>query len=247
MYYLYCISYRITDEIKARKEAEKPFWWEHLHPEVKDLPIDEIEKTLIAGGISPEKIKEMTRHEKYMAVSEGHHFLEISELQKKIAEIPVVVPSIQPVGPVVVSNLDFLNGNIAGSGSGQLPSPNQPIVNQNMAGMPAGDDFEPISLSAKVQPNMGPALPDDYMRNPANQIKEEELLENKQPFNQPVQNVGPMPGRGTGNELRKYAQSIVRQTVNQVNQDADKIPDSISHLKEQDLLNAVINELQNIK
>jgi hypothetical protein len=48
-------------------------------------------------------------------------------------------------------------------------------------------------------------------------------------------------------EIRKYAQSIVRQTVQQINHKADEIPDDVALMKENELLQAVINELQTLK
>jgi hypothetical protein len=53
--------------------------------------------------------------------------------------------------------------------------------------------------------------------------------------------------KSTSPDVRKYAQSIVRQTVQQINNKADEIPDSVAVMKEQELLQAVINELQTLK
>jgi hypothetical protein len=54
-------------------------------------------------------------------------------------------------------------------------------------------------------------------------------------------------GAASSPEVRKYAQSIVRQTVQQINHKADEIPDDVALMKEQELLQAVINELQTLK
>jgi hypothetical protein len=79
MYYIYKIAYRISDEIIAKKEAEKPFWWEHLHPEVKGQSIEEIEKGILEAGTPAEKLAEMTKHEKFLAVSEGCYVIDSKE------------------------------------------------------------------------------------------------------------------------------------------------------------------------
>jgi poly-gamma-glutamate capsule biosynthesis protein CapA/YwtB (metallophosphatase superfamily) len=61
-------------------------------------------------------------------------------------------------------------------------------------------------------------------------------------------NMGGGSGGGANSpEVRKYAQSIVRQTVQQINHKADEIPDDVALMKEQELLQAVINELQNLR
>jgi hypothetical protein len=48
-------------------------------------------------------------------------------------------------------------------------------------------------------------------------------------------------------EIRRYAQSIVGLTVKEINIKADSVPDNVAVMKEQELLDAVISELKEVR
>ncbi len=238
--------------MKAQQEAEKPFWWEHLHPEVKDKSIEEIEKELLQGNTLPEKIARMTRHEKYLAISEGYYVAQCKDTEIIRAELETLKKDSER------SKTSFLN---------QSSIPNQ----QNTE-----DNFEPIVFGQKpVTPIQSVKSPDDSLfaagssaslmggsppqlnsgLNNSGGINNSDLsalggIKDDSSFAGEMNSVGgpsslqvPMNSA----EIRKYAQSIVSKTVNDINAKADEIPDDVAVMKEHELLQAVINELQTLK
>ena len=267
-YYIYCIAYRITDEIKAKKEAEKPFWWEHLHAEVKEKPIEEIEKLLLEGGIPKEKLDEMSKHEKYLAVSEGCYVVDCKEHEKEIAEMESLrkqvemhrtsflnkpftnnaLQSQEEFKPVEFGKTGDIPINVGGNEP--LPSPIPPI--DNMAAKMDESPFSSNTLnSAMSAPKPNLDVDDEHFKILSENISDDDLKDDS-PFNKNVASNGMDMGGGNAGgmskpEIRKYAQSIVRQTVQQINHKADEIPDDVAIMKENELLQAVINELQTLK
>jgi hypothetical protein len=267
-YYIYSIAYRISDEIKAKKEAEKPYWWEHLHPEIKEKPIEEIDKMITDAGISPEKLAEMTKHEKYMAVSEGCYVVDSREAEKELSQMEALKKELER------SKTSFIPQN---TGSFGIPQQQQefkaiefgktgevPItpIATTPALNPMGSHIEESSFTSPMKsPNMD--IDDEHLKIMSSNVNDDDLGgSNDSPFGQSNNggndmdmgmsmgggNMGGGSGGGANSpEVRKYAQSIVRQTVQQINHKADEIPDDVALMKEQELLQAVINELQNLR
>jgi hypothetical protein len=249
-YYIYKIAYRISDEIKAKKDAEKPFWWEHLHPEVKEKPIEEIDKLLAEGGVLPEALTEMTKHEKYMAISEGCYVIDSQKAAQELAELDSLKKEVER------SKTNFLNQPM--NNYGQQNVELQPIefgkVGDNSHIISSVPPIDPMAtkitggLGGNVESPFSPVAPvnsmnnsmdfdDEHVKIMAENIKDDDIFGGD----------GGGMSKSTSPDVRKYAQSIVRQTVQQINNKADEIPDSVAVMKEQELLQAVINELQTLK
>lgn len=249
MYYIYKIAYRISDEIKAQKEAEKPYWWEHLHSNVKDQSIEEIDKHILEGGVPAEKLAEMTKYEKYMAVSEGCYVVDGQDAEKVNEELESLKKEVER------SKTSFLN---------------QPTNNLQHQQQGTQDIFEPIEFGKPVSKpntipsgesfNTPPAVKADEGAIPPLEIPgapalSPEVLTDGPKDNEPFS--GALKGDNAFNsaapagknsaELRRHAQSIVGKVVNEVNAKADGIPDDIAVMKEQELLQAVIQELQTLR
>lgn len=267
-YIIYCIAYRITDEMKAKKEAEKPFWWEHLHSEVKDKTIEEIDKLLLEGGIPKEKLDEMTKHEKYMAISEGCYVVDCREHEKEIAELETLRKEIER------NKTSFINQHIANNGANVSPIIQEelkPIEFGKVGEIPSGDNqmpsaippIDPMSIKMEESPFSSSSSPinspsqktsmdidDEHLKILSDNVKDDDLMDDDKNGMGMGMGNGMNMSSGFGGskpELKKYAQSIVRQTVQQINNKADEIPDDVALLKEQELLQAVINELQGLK
>ena len=221
--------------MKAQKEAEKPFWWELLHPEVKDKTIEEIEKGLLEGHTLPDKLAGMSKHEKYLAASEGFYAVQTKDTESLRTELetlkqesktgflnqpassahPVVEESFEPIVfgqkqaqvPASISETSNFNGlNQSTPSSMEMPAQTVPMASNGLD-MPSPASMEPNSpFNADVS----------------------------SPSNQNIQN---------GAEVRKYAQSIVLKTVNDINSKATQIPQDLS-ITESELLSAVVEELQ---
>jgi|688.fasta_scaffold288886_3 hypothetical protein len=261
-YYIYSIAYRISDEIKAKKEAEKPYWWEHLHPEIKEKPIEEIDKMITDAGISPEKLAEMTKHEKYMAVSEGCYVVDSREAEKELSQMEALKKELER------SKTSFIPQN---TGSFGIPQQQQefkaiefgktgevPItpIATTPAFNPMDSHIEESSFTSPMKsPNMD--IDDEHLNIMSSNINDDDLNGSNDSFGQSnnggndmgisMGSMGGGMGAASSPEVRKYAQSIVRQTVQQINHKADEIPDDVALMKEQELLQAVINELQTLK
>lgn len=146
MYLIYKIGYEISDEIKRRKENEKPFYWDHIHPEIKDLSEPEVDKYLLDGGLAPEKIKELSKHMKYLIVSEGLYAVQIKELEaNNVAAIATAATA---------SSSAFLDTGSKLNPDSTIPALAEPVP---AAGEPPTiaplDEFEPMAFGAK------PAVP----------------------------------------------------------------------------------------
>lgn len=266
-YYIYCIAYRISDEIKAKKEAEKPYWWEHLHPEIKDKSIEEIEKMITEAGISPEKLAEMTKHEKYMAVSEGCYVVDCREAEKELAQMDALKKELER------SKTSFIPQNTGNFGipqqeefkpiefgkKGEVPITSASAMSNPMSS-PMTSDFSPMAAKVEESPFSSSAdksssldIDDEHLKIMSANINDDDLMQSSSssPFGQSKDSFGDMNmnmgGGATSPDVRKYAQSIVKQTVAQINNKADEIPDDVAVMKEQELLQAVINELQTLK
>jgi hypothetical protein len=270
-YYIYSIAYRISDEIKAKKEAEKPYWWEHLHPEIKEKPIEEIDKMITDAGISPEKLAEMTKHEKYMAVSEGCYVVDCREAEKELSQMEALKKELER------SKTSFIPQNTGSFGIPQqqeefkaiefgktceipITSANSPSANPFGSASPtlnsAPSHMEESSFTSPMK-SSSMDIDDEHLSIMSSNISDDDLNQpsNSSPFGQSFGSGNDMDMGGGGNmgggsnspEVRKYAQSIVRQTVQQINHKADEIPDDVALMKEQELLQAVINELQSLR
>jgi hypothetical protein len=258
MYYIYKIAYRISDEIIAKKEAEKPFWWEHLHPEVKDQTIEEIEKGILEAGTPAEKLAEMTKHEKFLAVSEGCYVIDSKESFRVSQELESLKKDVERNKASFVSHA---NPNIQ-----QVQETYEPIP----FGNPTPKQVDPLALPSAIPPSTispnesgftipgepsSPSMPknndplsldDDHLKIMAANVKDSDLKDDEdKPFGGSLAgNSSSTPGKA---ELRKYAQSIVSKTVSDINAKADGIPDDVAIMKEQELLQAVIDELKSLK
>lgn len=246
MYQIYCIAYRISDEMERQKAEEKPFWWEHLHAEVRDKPIEEIEKMLLDAGVPKEVVDGMDRKEKYLAVSEGCYAIDCEEYEKKMSGM---------------DKTSFLNKNNAAQADMGNVGGNSPASTQTLS---KGGSMEPLSMERPSEaeintpPPMSDAndIDDDFIKTHANSISDDDLNDDfdkkkamMNPFEGNVKPVGGGMAASSNNsvEIRKMAQSIVRETVNKINTKADGIPETISPQAEQDLLRAVVDELQSLR
>jgi hypothetical protein len=238
---LYCIAYRISDDIKAQKEAIKPFWWEHLHPEVKEETIEEVEKELLeTGNISAEKIAEMPKNEKYMALSEGYYCIDCQNADKAAQELEALKKEVEQ------SKTLFLN----------QPSASQPATQQSQQSQQSQiiqqDSLEPIAIGQRplvdippVTQGSGIKLDDEHLSIVSSQIKDEDLKDDSSPFGGALKGDDKIPATSPSKaELRRYAQSIVSATIKDINNKADSIPDDVAVMKEQELLQAVVDELK---
>lgn len=272
-YYIYSIAYRISDEIKAKKEAEKPYWWEHLHPEIKEKPIEEIEKMITDAGISPEKLAEMSKHEKYMAVSEGCYVVDSREAEKELSQMEALKKELER------SKTSFIPQNTGSFGipqqqeefkaiefgkTGEVPITPASMMTSSMTTpmtpmtTPMAAHIEESSFTSPMK-SSSMDIDDEHLNIMSSNINDDDLNGSNDSFGQSNNNgkginmgmAGGMAGMGAGSsnspEVRKYAQSIVRQTVQQINNKADEIPDDVALMKEQELLQAVINELQTLR
>lgn len=200
MYYIYNIAYKVSDQITAQKEAEKPFWWEHLHPSVKEQSIEEIEKTLLEGGIPAEKLAEMTRHEKYMAVSEGNYCVECTKINSEIESLK------QNAGKTSV--LDNANPN---------PTPainDEPNIEPIAFGKKPEeqtDGLEPGGTDGLTGATPTPSPLDDSVKDVPG-----------------AANGSAVTGGGSPEDIRKYTQSIVSKTIGDINSKIDHVPESVN-------------------
>lgn len=247
MYHIYCIAYKISDEIKAQKEAQKPFWWEHVHPDVREQTLAQIEQELTQNGaVSPQILAEMTKNEKFLVLSNGAYAMEHSSSEQVAKELEYLK------GEVERSKTEFLN----------QPSNVTSLASSAGSSMPMHEDnFEPIAFGKK--PMAIPSDRDDLSAVKTNMgdmnmpmFEESSMIgsdkgEMHSPFGGAVKDVGEnkqasgMPANRA--EIRRYAQSIVSSAVKDINKKADEIPDDIAGLKEKELLKAVIDELKDIE
>ena len=263
MYYIYKIAYKISDEIVARKEAEKPFWWEHLHPEVKELSIEEIEKGILEAGTPAEKLAEMTKHEKYLAVSEGCYVIDSKEALRVSQELESLKSDVErnkasfvPTQPVQESFDPIPFGNPAPSIPSAIPGA---IPSAIPNAIPPGLELpgeSSFSQASPGTPTFGtPAnqtdhfkIDDEHLKILASNVRDSDLKDDeRKPFGGSLSGesaIGSTPGKA---EIRKYAQSIVSKTVSDINANADRIPDDVAMMKEQELLQAVIDELKSLR
>lgn len=240
MYYIYKIAYKISDEIKAQKEAEKPFWWEYLHSEVKDKSIEDVEKELLEGEVSPENIAKMSKYEKYLVVSESAYIMQCKDTDNLRSELETLKKDVER------SKSDFLNNH--NPSQQRVEESFEPIV---FGQKPAVQNTIPTEeIPPAVQANDGlPPLtndpkPNDVGDNGSPPLLNTEIgLNNNSSVNGVPDN---SPKKMVSAEIRKYAQSIVSKTVQEINAKADQIPDDISLMKEQDLLDAVRSELDTL-
>lgn len=253
MYQIYCIAYRISDEMARQKAEEKPFWWEHLHAEVREKPLEEIEKMLLEAGVPKETVDAMDRKEKYLAVSEGCYAIDCEEYEKKLSGL---------------EKTSFLNQpkNTAQSDTGNPGNPaSTPTLSNGGNIEPLSMDTPPTEEDIKTPPPMSAGaddIDDDLIKTHAGAISDDELddddddfLKKKMsssppasPFEQKITGGSGMSASGNNSvEIRKMAQSIVRETVSKINNKADAVPETISPQAEQDLLKAVIDELQSLR
>lgn len=225
-YQIYKIGYQISDEIKKRKENEKPYGWDLLHPDVKTMTIEQVDEQILKSGISPEKFKELTKHEKYMIISQGFYQTEAAAALQNT--------------PAPTADDSFLDtGDGLGTGS---PTPSVAPGGGTDINYPEfkSDDIEPI--------NFGGAGNSNPLENPLNQG-----TGTTEPPPVPAVGDGITPPPAVGSPVtagakpknaiatRKKAQEIIRTAVNKINTEAtDEVPEG-------DLLDAVLEELNGIK
>lgn len=253
MYSIYKTAYRISDEIKAQKEAEKPFWWDYIHSEVKDKSIEDVEKELLEGDVSPENIAKMSRYEKYLVVSESAYIMQCKDTDNLRAELETLKKDVER------SKSSFLNNQ--NPSQQRVEESFEPIVfGQKPAiqnTIPSGENLEiigsvPPAVQANdglppLEPNPKPSFDANDGLPPSNAING--LTNNDSSFTTGALNGGDSAPKQpmSSAEIRKYAQSIVSKTVSEINAKADQIPDDVAVMKEHELLQAVINELQTLK
>lgn len=265
MYQIYCIAYKISDEMKRQKEEEKPFWWEHMHDEVREKEMQHIDKMLLDAGVAPDVVKEMNRKEKYLAVSEGCYAVDCEEYERKL----------ELLERTAILNVpkNNLSAQMNGIGNGamrpfDIPSPKPETIEAKVEEV----SFEPLGQSSQssqssqasqedinTPPTMSNSLnssDNDMIKDAASKIIDDELNDDskkKSSYNfvgnmnkENHNNLGNNLGENNANavEIRKMAQSIVRETVNKINSKADSVPQSIAPDAEQAILRAVIDELQ---
>lgn len=245
MYSIYKTAYKISDEMKAQKEAEKPFWWEYLHSEVKDKSIEEVEKELLEGGISPENIAKMTRHEKYLVVSETIYIVQCKDTDNLRAELETLKKDVERSKSSFLNNHNPSPQRVEESFEpivfGQKPAVQNaiPSVDTNQPAVQANDGLPPLEQNPKPSFDANDGL------QPSNAING--LNDHDSSFTGASNNGNPAPQPMSSAEVRKYAQSIVSKTVQEINAKADQIPDDVAVMKEHELLQAVISELQTLK
>ena len=260
MYQIYCIAYKISDEMKRQKEEEKPFWWEHMHDEVREKEMQHIDKMLLDAGVEPDVVKEMNRKEKYLAVSEGCYAVDCEEYERKL----------EALERTAILNVpkNNLSAQMNGIGNGamrpfDIPSPKPETIEAKVEEV----SFEPLgtpiqeSQASQEDINTPPTMENslnssdnDMIKDAASKITDDELNDDskkKSSYNfvgnmnkENNNNLGNNLGEDNKMEIRKMAQSIVRETVNKINSKADSVPQSIAPNAEQAILRAVIDELQ---
>ncbi len=231
-YLIYSIGYKISDEIKLRKENEKPAWWHEIHPSIKDHSVEDVEKILVLS-LPPEKIAEMTRHEKYLAVSNASYIMEI-EKNRTIAE---ELETLKAAQQITASSSFIDEGHKADS----EPKPGAstieyPEFSHDPLNLPV-DSVDPTPNTASAEP--GSPVQSDLPGQGSSG-------HGGPPANPTPSNQGGAPAPSK-NDIRKHAQLIVRNAVNQINQKSDEIPEEPGRYPEQELFQAVLTELQNIK
>ncbi len=231
MYGLYHTSYKISDEIKFQKENEQPFWWSHLHPEVRDKKIEEIDEMLADANVPADLIKSMPRKEKYLAVSAGCYCIDHAQFWQQIEDAKLKNGTNEgDPGGGAGSNTPSASGRnpIAFSGGDE---------SSNEGGAPGHDlDLDEDGFKKRNDP-LAPGMKDVDGSGTA-----------------PGGNLPPAgnaPSLGNANkttpvEIRKIAQSIVRDAVNKINSRAEEIPVETNPEAEMDILRAVISELQTL-
>ena len=251
MYYIYKIAYKISDEIKAQKEAEKPFWWEHLHPEIKVKSIEEVEKELLSGSVDANKLATMSKNEKYLALSESCYMSQCKQAEAVSAELETLKKDVER------SKTSFLNQPITSNNQLKEEENLEPIVfGQKPAtpnSIPSGTLETVPAAQTDGLPPSGLQTPESSFDAPVSTLENNGLKDNDFGMPNPsgpgsLNDVGSSkPNNMNSAEIRKHAQSIVNKMVHEINASADKIPDDVAVMKEHELLQAVITELQTIK
>lgn len=258
MYYLYCIAYRISDEMKAKKEAQKPFWWEHLHPEVKERTIEEIEKELLeTGQIPAEILAEMPKNEKFLAISEGYYCEDCAQADKVAAELESLKKDIVERSKTGFLNQPSVDQPSAGTGVVQQESLEPIVLGQTPPSPIPSLGADPLAVKTETGlfPDAGISpqgsslkLDDEHLSVVSSQIKDADLKNDDSPFGGALPGDDKIPATSPSKaELRRYAQSIVGSTVKEINSKADSVPDNVAVMKEQELLDAVIDELKAVR
>jgi hypothetical protein len=265
-YQIYLIGYRISDEIKRRKENEKPFWWNNLHPEVAGQPIEDIEKTILeVPQTNPEKVKEMSKHEKFLVASAMITAVQLEENAKQLAELEELKR--KQAEPSDLPDTSFLNAPAASpnSNSTVTPTGTKLSVDQNLLGTAANGEVITSNDGKGGVPKPMQSLKssldidDDYINSVSSRIKDEELdgVTKHSPYNKNLKDVGSVGNAGLSSpsgktgmsaaEIRRHAQAIVKNAVGQINAAADDLPPGISEQNEDDLLNSVVEELARLQ
>ena len=238
----------------AQKAAEKPFWWDQLHQEVRDMSVEDLDKDFLEGGVSAEKLAEMTKHEKFLASSEGCYMAECKEAQIIAQELEALkkdvernktsfIPQSTPQVHETFEPIPFGN---------PTPSPASNPVPPGLE-LPGESSFSPVSsgtpaFGAPANQTDHFKIDDEHLKILASNVRDSDLKDDEsKPFGGSLSGesaMGSSPGKA---EIRKYAQSIVSKTVSDINANADRIPDDVAMMKEQELLQAVIDELKALR
>lgn len=239
--------------MNTQRLNEKPFWWDYLHNEAKIKSPEEIHKFLVETGISEEQLKNISRNEKYMAMSQGCYIIDIKKIKdEKLSPIAGTAASLINSEPVAL-DLNYSGEN----NNNNYPPP----IPQEVLDEAAKADKELEMLDNKKN-DSDMLVTDEDMEKLENNIDKEDVFgkptgslntksddtglkaDNKIELNGDKSN-----SLGVKNvaEIRKQAQSIVRNAVGQINEKADSIPDDVAEMKEQELLKAVIEELNSLK
>ena len=226
MYSIYKIAYKISDEMKAQKEAEKPFWWQYLHQDVKDKSIEDVQKELLEGDISPDNIAKMSRYEKYLVVSESAYIMQCKDTDNLRTELETLKKDVERSKSSFLNNQNPSQQRVEESFEpivfGQKPAvqnaipPGDNLVIGNEPAVQANDGLPPL------EPNPKPSFDaNDGGLPPSNAING--LTNHDSGFSGASNGDSAIKQPMSSAEIRKYAQSIVSKTVTEINAKADQI------------------------
>lgn len=238
MYQIYKTAYQISDEIKLRKENEKPFYWEQIHPEIREKTIEEIDQHLLGAGLSEEKLKEMTKNEKFLAVSEGVYAAELADKTSRLEQLEEQVAHDGETRFLSNTNPSPVNNN-----GGAPVMPDEDIKATAAAAKLEDEDHNPLSFGAKkaTEPGQG-TEPTPIKDDP----QPGSITTPGQPSTTPATAQAgasvPHPGvKVNSTAIRKDAMVVVKNAVDQMNL-VDRDPDSQAAL-----VQSVIDELTKAK
>ena len=238
--------------MKAKQLNEKPFWWDHLHTEAKIKSPEEIHKFLVETGISEEQLREITRDEKYLAMSQGCYIIDLKKIkEERVPQIAGTSGSLGSTQPVAID----LETPIEAPKNYPSPVPQEVLdeaaeADKELAFLESKKNNDGVSVSDEDMMGLEDKLDkEDVFGKPTSSSQTIDTSSNKIELNTGLNTGDNKPSSGVKNvaEIRKQAQAIVRSAVGQINEKADSIPDEAADMKEQELLKAVIDELNSLK